>query len=180
MILTWYVETVWRTLVYFLPAMVANGAPLVASRILRRRRPVDFGKVFFDGRRIFGDSKSWEGLVIGVLAGGLVGVLYLNVFGNSCWLVYGLVQGLGAMLGDLGNSFLKRRLGISPGKPFPPFDQITFILGAYLLSALSGVNRLVEVEVDPWVLLVALLMVLMLHPLTNLIAYKLGLKPVPW
>jgi len=54
------------------PPYVANGSAVFAGR-LRRRHPLDFGRRFRDGRRIFGDGKTFEGLAIGTAAGTLLG-----------------------------------------------------------------------------------------------------------
>jgi CDP-2,3-bis-(O-geranylgeranyl)-sn-glycerol synthase len=50
------------------------------------------------------------------------------------WLSLGFLLGLGAMAGDAAKSFFKRRLGIAPGHPWIPFDQIDFQIGALLLA----------------------------------------------
>jgi CDP-2,3-bis-(O-geranylgeranyl)-sn-glycerol synthase len=49
------------------------------------------------------------------------------------WPVLGLLFGVGAMGGDCVKSFVKRRLGIRPGRPWIPFDQLDFLVGALLL-----------------------------------------------
>lgn len=51
----------------------------------------------------------------------------------EAWLALGLRLGAGAMGGDLAKSFVKRGLGIPPGSPWIPFDQIDFALGALVL-----------------------------------------------
>lgn len=44
-------------------------------------------------------------------------------------------MGLAAMLGDAAKSFVKRRIGIAPGRPWVPADQLDFILaGLVVLS----------------------------------------------
>jgi CDP-2,3-bis-(O-geranylgeranyl)-sn-glycerol synthase len=37
------------------------------------------------------------------------------------------------MAGDAVKSFLKRRAGIRPGRPWIPFDQIDFVVGELVL-----------------------------------------------
>ena len=48
---------------------LANGAPVVAKKILGRRLnfPLDFGFTFFDGRPVFGPSKTIRGIVVSIL-----------------------------------------------------------------------------------------------------------------
>lgn len=58
-------------LVYYFPAFVANGSgPLV-----KNGTPIDFRKNFQDGRRILGDGKTFEGLLMGLTYGTTVGVV---------------------------------------------------------------------------------------------------------
>jgi CDP-diglyceride synthetase len=40
------------------------------------------------------------------------------------------------MTGDAVKSFFKRRLGITPGKSWFPFDQLDFVLGAILFVSI--------------------------------------------
>ncbi|MCD6324052.1 MAG: CDP-2,3-bis-(O-geranylgeranyl)-sn-glycerol synthase [Desulfurococcales archaeon] len=168
-----------RAALLFLPALTANSAPLVMRNILRKRRftPVDGGRTFLDGRRVFGDNKSWEGVAAGTITGTVVGAIYSAITGYSLWIVYGFLMGLGAMMGDLLNSFLKRRLNLEPGDPFIPFDQLSFLYVAYLFTL--PLNEL-EGVIKPYDLLIATYLVLVLHPLTNLVAYWMKMKDNPW
>ena len=49
---------------------LANGAPVVAKKIFGSRfaLPLDFGSTFFDGRPLFGPSKTFRGIVVAVLS----------------------------------------------------------------------------------------------------------------
>ena len=182
MVLLW--EELLRSFIVFLPALVANSSPLILRNIVKNHRftPVDSNKVLADGERVFGNNKSWEGIAAGICGGLLVGFIYVLILGSSNWIIYGFLMGLGAMLGDLFNSFIKRRLRIKPGNPFIPLDQVTFLYGAYLLifpvrSLYLG--SLVK-EVTLADLAMATYLVMFLHPLTNLIAYLLKFKEEPW
>ncbi len=167
---------------FLCPAFVANAAPLIVKNIVRNRHPVDFGKTFIDGRRIFGDSKSWEGLVAGVVAGALVGLLLAPVFQGRYLetALSGFLQGAAAMLGDLTNSFLKRRIGLKPGAPLPVLDQLSFVVTALLVVHLLNLGSLVGVRVGLAESTAVLVLALVLHPLTNYVAYLLKLKEVPY
>jgi len=168
--------------VFLSPAFVANASPLIVKNLVSRRHPIDFGRTFIDGRRIFGDSKSWEGMLAGVLTGALVGVLLAPVFQGKYveTAVSGLVQGTAAMLGDLANSFLKRRVGLKPGAPLPVLDQVSFVVAALIFVRLLNLDTAVGVRVGPLESAVILLLALVLHPLTNYVAYLMGLKEVPY
>ena len=171
------VDVIWIVL----PAYIANGAPVVAAKLLSklglRRHPIDFGKNFLDGKRIFGDSKSWEGLVSGVMGGVLTGFIQSSLTNNLIvkGILTGFVLGLGAMMGDLIGAFIKRRLGLRPGEPLPLVDQLLFLVVALYL----GIScKLIVMTYEMW--LYALVLTLLLHILTNYIAYLLKLKNVPW
>jgi CDP-2,3-bis-(O-geranylgeranyl)-sn-glycerol synthase len=82
---------------------------------------------------------------------------------------------LGALAGDLVHSFVKRRMGKVEGAPLPLADQVDFVIGAILFSALASGSF-------PPLLTVSLIFVITvpMHLLTNLIAYILGIKKTPY
>lgn len=159
---------------YILPAYVANAVPVVVSRIIPFKHPVDFGRLWRDGRRILGDSKTIEGLIAGLIAGTLAGLLEAQVLGDKGAAARGVVLATGALLGDMLGSFIKRRLGKPPGSPAPLLDQLDFLFGALALGWAAGMAP--PASYVP----VLVLLTLVLHPLTNGIAYLLRLKRVPW
>lgn len=142
---------------------------------------MDLGKYFLDGRRILGDGKSIEGFCSGTLAGFLTGLLLTHLHvpeyvGLELPLtpLASLILALGAMVGDVLGSFIKRRLGIPRGKPAPLLDQLSFLLVALLLYHLI---------IRPVPLVAYLILVLItpiLHLSTNYVAYLLKLKEVPY
>jgi CDP-2,3-bis-(O-geranylgeranyl)-sn-glycerol synthase len=104
----------------FILLVVANGAPLVARSLLGERWSVaiDRDRQFFDGRPIFGRSKTVRGLALAVLATTAAAPLL-----GFDWSI-GVRVGAFAMVGDLFSSFCKRRLGLAPSSPAPGLDQI--------------------------------------------------------
>ncbi len=86
---------------------------------------------------------------------------------------------LGAMVGDIGASFLKRRTGRERGAPFPGVDQLDFVVGALLLGAVAAPGWFADTFTLP-VLAVVVVVTPLLHVGTNGIAYVLGLKDEPW
>ena len=99
---------------------LANGTPMAAAKILGRRLayPLDGNLRFFDGRPLFGRSKTVRGVVLSIL----VTTAGAPLLGLE-WGV-GLLVGAWAMAGDLFSSFCKRRLGLAPSSPALGLDQI--------------------------------------------------------
>ena len=183
-------EIVFVALWAMLPAYVPNNAAVLAGG----GRPIDGGRIW-GGRRVLGDGKTWRGTAVGTAAGlALAGLLNLVNAPISDALGVGLptfpvavAVGLafGAMLGDVGASFLKRRTGRERGAPFPLVDQLDFVVGALGLAAILSVifspGWFTSTFLDPvGVLVVVIVITPVLHVGTNGIAYLLGLKDEPW
>ncbi len=100
--------------------LLANGAPVIAKRIFGSRfvRPVDGYIRFYDGRRLFGPSKTIRGVVCALI----LTAAAAPAIGLSVWL--GLLIAAGAMAGDLLSSFTKRRLGRPASSRAIPIDQV--------------------------------------------------------
>ena len=176
-------------LMFFWPAGIANIAPLFAARmplIKHINTPVDLGKSW-QGRRLLGDHKTWRGLLSGVVAAVLTTGLQMLLYANFSWvrsvsgsidysrpgvLVLGALLGAGALVGDMIKSFFKRQIGVASGKSWFPFDQIDYIIGGCLASALFVVL--------PWqdYLIIALVWFI-LHPTATFVGWLLHLKDSP-
>lgn len=158
---------VGQSLVFIFPAYCANAAPVLVGRGTK----MDFGRSFVDGKRVFGDNKTFRGFFFGLAVGILVGLA--DVFAFHLPILFAVLTPLGALMGDLAGAFLKRRLRIAPGQPLPVVDQIDFVLGALLFS--------VPLEIVNWELAITVLLITPpIHLLTNYGAYKLRLKRNPW
>ncbi len=156
-----------EALKFIFPAYCANGAPVLGGG----GKPMDFGRNFVDGKRIFGTNKTFRGFFFGLGIGVGVGVVDCLLFGFP-WL-FSVLSPLGALLGDLTGAFLKRRLGIAPGGLLPVVDQIDFVVGAIVFCLPLGLLS--------WELTLAVLLITPpIHLLTNFVAYKLKLKKNPW
>ncbi len=164
------VKAILATLKYYLPAYVANGAPVV----FKGKTPIDGGRYFIDGRRLLGDGKTWEGLIAGILAGTSTAAILSLILGEANLLILGFVASTSALLGDIAGSFIKRRMGIERGKPAPILDQLDFFVATTVGLYLMGVDLSLDVVFG------LALVTLGLHKTTNYLAYKLGLKEVPW
>jgi len=171
------VEAVWL----MWPAYGANGLCMLA----KGRRPVDGGRMW-RGKPVFGKGKTWEGLVLGIIVATLVGTFQMLMFGFLPWNLspvpldivpmspfLGFVIGLGAMAGDLGGSFVKRRIGIERGKPAPLLDQLDFIISMFIF-----LSFVITIKWE-WVVIL-LVMTPLIHLAGNGIAYLAKLKSVPY
>lgn len=96
-----------NSLVALVLLLAANGAPILAYKILHNRYdwPIDAGMTFSDQRRWLGKSKTWRGLIASLcLTSALAWLLGLAP-------MLGMKFALLSMLGDLFASFCKRRMG---------------------------------------------------------------------
>jgi len=179
-------QAVW----FFLPAFVANPMAVVFGG----GTPIDFGRTLRDGERLFGDGKTWRGLVGGTLSGAFLGfflsVPFNLVAPNSPWSFgpYGVafaasaVLGFGALLGDLAGAFLKRRMHKPRGAKAPVLDQYDFVVGALFLSLVIpawSVPRFFSGDALLG-LLAIILITPALHRAVNVIGFRIGQKREPW
>lgn len=144
-------------------------------------RPIDGGRTFVDGRPLLGKGKTVRGICIGVTTAVLVAVAQSFFLYTMNPVIFGLLIGSGAMLGDVMKSFFKRRLNIASGRPLPLFDQLDFIAGALALYYLVGpyvLNAFYSLTFTQ----VAVIVVVtpLMHLLFNSIGYALGMKEVWW
>jgi len=110
----------WLVTEIVLLLVTANGAPAAAGLLMGKRWdwPLDGNIRFFDQRPLLGTSKTLRGLLASVattaVAADLLGMTWFE----------GASFGLFAILGDLGSSFIKRRLGLPSGLSVPVLDQL--------------------------------------------------------
>lgn len=171
-----------KAIFILIPAYAANGFPPLA----KGKRPIDFGRKFFDGKRIFGNGKTFEGFFLGLIAGTSYGILefiispdlncYANLHGVTLPTMTPLVAFMivfGALIGDLGGSFIKRRMGMKRGADALLLDQENFVVGALLFSYWFT-------EISVWMILIMFIITPVIHRFTSIIGYLLKLKKVPW
>jgi hypothetical protein len=177
----------------FLPLLVGlalHGFCIKYNLLAFLCRPIDRERSF-RGKRIFGDNKTWRGVVV-VSLGTAIGFglqslllhriasirsieLFDYAFFKSAAL--GMAVGVAAMLSELPNSFIKRRFEIAPGSVakgwkrviFYVYDQIDFLLGAWLILAI-----VIPVTVERALLSAVLLLVA--HQLMSSAGYALGMR----
>ena len=175
-------ETLWLMLPSYTPnnfAVVFGGGT-----------PIDLGKRFIDGKRILGDGKTFRGFAGGLFGGlavanveyfleGLFGVHVFSSLPYPGFLRLAFSLALGSLAGDCLGSFIKRRFGVERGAKFPLLDQYDFLVLSFLFAWLFS-RREFERLYTPEVIVLAVVLTPVLHRLANVIAYRLGLKDVPW
>ena len=186
------VTSIWL----MIPAYIANPMAVVFGG----GTPIDYGKNFYDGRRILGDGKTIRGLLAGTACGLLAGFIQIiltpvlaasRLFGsydifqsalnaysfNTIHIVF--LMALGALLGDSAESFVKRRINLKRGAMFPVADQLDFVLGAWILTYILASAWFIT-HFDIRIIVTVLIITPMLHISTNIIGYLLKLKKEPW
>ncbi len=160
---------------FFLPAGIANTTPVFVNKIPtlnRWKTPLDFGKSW-KGVRIFGENKTWRGLVCGMLVAAITGWIIGQTASSVIMSpLIGAALGAGALIGDALESFLKRRHGIDSGKKWFPFDQTDYIIGG-LLFVLPLTSLTLQLVLRIFILYFGL------HLLVAFLAFKVGLKDSP-
>jgi CDP-2,3-bis-(O-geranylgeranyl)-sn-glycerol synthase len=159
-------------LAYFMaPAYVANMTPPLVRYWRGWNRPIS--------GRWLGSHKTVVGFGAGVLAAVVVTLVQSRIawpgglVAYDHWLALGLRFGVGAMGGDAAKSFVKRRLGIAPGRPWIPWDQVDFVVGA--LTLVWGRAALSWFDVA-----IILLLSAAGHILASHVGYWIGVRDVKW
>ncbi len=157
--------------------------------------PMDRGLLLPDGKRLFGDNKTWKGFL------GMIGLtsLWMGIFSLlaqywatarelslipfgqfrfpfNAWF-YGAIWGLAYVLAELPNSFVKRRINIAPGQQgrgirgfaFALLDQADSVIGCLLVIPLFYRISLIDA-------LMILFMATAFHYLINILLFYAGLK----
>lgn len=176
----------------FLPVLggALAHAPVLSLDLLKPlKRPLDGGATF-RGRRLFGDNKTWRGAIV-IVAGVTLATLLLAQW-DWWWerlpdglseedpLPYGLLLGLGVVVGELPNSFLKRQLDIAPGSQrrspggvlLTVYDQADFVLAVWVLL-------LPLYAMAAWQAAFAFAVVAAVHLVVNLIGFAIGARSGP-
>lgn len=190
-------KTVLMMYVTLLPVIIAGALNMAfcKSRFLASlSMPLDNEKTLRDGKRLFGDNKTYKGLLGYVVINMLAYIVWGFVcsffkFGNLNFfyvnypdvIIYnafvGVLLGLAYALFELPNSFLKRRFDVVPGKTaigkrkffFVFLDQADSIIGCVLVLRLF--YRMSVIFFVCYVLIGALT-----HIVVNLLLYALKLR----
>lgn len=159
------IETIGQMYITLMPIILAGIFNMIwckTSYFAFLEVPLDQNKTLKDGRRLFGNNKTWKGLLGYLFFGAVSGILWglichwLPILADRNFLyvayentlryngVMGALFGLAYALCELPNSFIKRRSGIIPGKLatskvrilFFVLDQIDSLIGCVLVLAI--------------------------------------------
>lgn len=155
--------------------------------------PIDGGNSFTDGRRIFGDNKTWTGFFGMIFFGALSQIIwgavcksfpdsmnhFYDVHGNTLLFnaASGAVWGFVYVLFELPNSFIKRRIDIpcgktvngAKGKLFYIIDQIDSLIGVAIVFAVIFPMKL-------WEYFLYIFIGAFIHSAVNLILWKAKIR----
>lgn len=135
----------------------------------------------------FGANKTWRGVIVmpllavpGVYLAQLVEMYWeLNLLSSSHTIWLGLSLGLGYVLAELPNSWVKRECGIKPGEMsehhpwlFSITDQADSVIGCALIYALWGISE--------WSIWIGLIIIgTIVHLIINVLLWAMGLRKNP-
>ena len=148
---------------------VANGTPVIAAKILGNNSalPLDGNVTLFDGKPLFGSSKTLRGVLLSILLTTACAPLI-----GLDWVV-GSVVALTAMIGDLFSSFVKRRLGMADSSQFTGLDQIPESLLPLLVCMFLLPLTLIDVAIVTTIFFVGALVL-------SRILFKLNIRDRPY
>lgn len=157
-----FIGQLYLTLIPVILAGIANMMFCKSDIFAHWATPIDCGRNAPDGHRWFGDNKTWKGFwgmvfwtaLIELLWGSLISLqphwqsyhlVYPTVHHTPLFhLQFGALLGLAYVLFELPNSFIKRRLAITPGELAQGsyrwigyvIDQIDSLIGVGLVVSL--------------------------------------------
>ena len=187
--------TMYITMMPVILAGISNMVVVKRNWFKKRAKPMDGGKELKDGKRIFGNNKTWLGFltmigcsIVTHVVWGLICRLFTDMQNMnqlySCYentllynIIVGAIMGAAYMIFELPNSFIKRRLDIPDGKTerglkgklFFVIDQLDSMFGVILVLAVA--SKISFLQYINYVLLGGLT-----HICVNLILYKLRIR----
>jgi CDP-2,3-bis-(O-geranylgeranyl)-sn-glycerol synthase len=181
-----------EALLTFAPVL---GAPLLHAPVLARdglralKRPIDGGRTW-RGRRLLGDNKTWRGALLMIAGPTLAAILLFQIgpyrdalpdpVAEASPVLVGFLIGLGIVVGEFPNSFLKRQMAIAPGErrtdakgiALVVLDQGDLVLGVWLCLAPVWVMPLLTG-------LAVFALISGIHLVINVIGYAIGARTAP-
>ena len=212
-----FLINVITVLILYGPAYLANtGAMLFGKWIPDAtglpKIPIDQGRNWYDGNRILGDGKSWNGLLGGSFVSALLMLTShtlweersfenskpfvdpLELTNESDWFwmfndsltafILGFLLGLACLIGDSLGSFIKRRRGLKRegeiSSKAPILDTMPFAISIFLFGFILFPGQILTQDVLVMPIIILLIITPIIHRLTNILGYRMGLKDVPY
>lgn len=172
-------DLLYQSIWLMLPAAISNMSPVIFRWLPFLNIPVDLNRKW-RGKAILGKHKTYRGFFVGTIMA--IVTIYIQKYYYEDMQVYSLLDysnmnavlvgfllGFGALFGDSLKSSFKRRRDIEPGSPWPPFDQIDWIIGA-----LAFVSFYQAIPLTVWIISIIVLGIL--HPIVNYFAYLFHIR----
>ena len=180
--------------VAFIVAGLAHSAWLRTPASRRLLLPID-GGARFRGKRVFGENKTVRGFVVMVPATAASFALFHGVvsrvapaIASDLWRLdtvgyaaLGAWAGLGFMLGELPNSFVKRQLDIAPGMAPPSRVGTAAVFVIDRVDSIVGMLATISLVVPtPWMTWAYVLLIGPgIHLAFSALLYRMGVKARP-
>lgn len=149
--------------------LVANASPILLRYLMRDAFsfPIDSGCRLADGQPLFGNTKTWRGLIGALLITSFSALMIGHDPGT------GLLAASGAMCGDLLSSFLKRRLGMRSSTRALLLDQVpeSLIPALLLMQAF---------DLSAAAIAMLVLVFFLLDIILSRLLYQLGIRKKPY
>jgi hypothetical protein len=148
---------------------LANGTPIAAKTIFGSHFsfPLDAGKKFWDGRPLFGPSKTVRGILVSIfLTTACAPLIGVNM-------TVGAIAAVAAMAGDLFSSFVKRRLNLQPSSQAIGLDQIPECLFPMLACREALSLTIVDITLGVAIFCIG-------EPILSRLLYRLHLRDRPY
>ena len=170
---------------FLLPAAFANMAPVFFKKLNFLNQPIDFN-IKLKGKRLLGKNKSWRGFLAGILLAIIIIIIQkylyninffqkisiINYNQTNIFLLGGLL-GLGAMLGDLIESGIKRRMNIKPGQRFLFWDQTDWVIGSLMITT-------IYTKISIKIVVTSIILFFILHLIVKRVGFYLKLEEKKW
>ncbi len=191
------IQIVLRMYITLMPVILAGIINMVFTKTSvykKYRRPIDNGKVLKDGKRLFGDNKTWIGFFSMIIFAAISQVIWglvcnLNSFSGLNYIydnientivsniLIGIVFGLAYVICELPNSFVKRRIDITPGKTASGIKGIVFYI-VDQIDSIIGVTfcLLLFCKMPVWQFFLYIFLGAITHIIVNLILYALKIR----
>ena len=172
-------------LIVLLPIMIPNILHMFVVRydlLSSLRRPVN--------QKLFGANKTWRGFVVVPLL--TIPVLAMSVYmdgllpegaqvgmGTQPLIPYAIVLGLIYCLGELPNSYLKRRMGIAPGQQASKHQGLFIALDHVDSSVPILAFFALTLDLEPFAYFQIWLSGVSLHFVINYLLYLAGVRKSP-